>query len=627
MQENKELREAWDFVEHTGTSIFLTGKAGTGKTTFLRNVVEHSTKRLIVVAPTGVAAINAGGVTIHSFFQLPLTPYVPGASIRERYDFSKDKRRIIASLDMLVIDEISMVRADLLDAVDFVLRRYRDPSQPFGGVQLLMIGDLQQLTPVIRPEEERTLSQYYNTPYFFGSKALQQVSYVTIQLTHVYRQQDETFIRVLNHIRDGQPTSDDLTLLNQRYKPSFIPKPEEGYIRLTTHNRLADNYNDNELQKLPGKRYTFTAKVEGDFPANNCPAEESLQLKQGAQVMFIKNDTAHRYYNGLIGHVESIDGEHIIVKCTESDDSIKVEPEIWENTKYALNPTTHTIDTKVQGTFTQYPLRLAWAITIHKSQGLTFKHAIIDAGMSFASGQVYVALSRCTNLDGLVLASRIIPSNIINDSRVHDYISVQQKAAEDSIRILPQLKENYYRIQLTDLFNFNRLYASQQDLYRTIVEYFHSYPRLTDFMRETLEQVKKEVLDVAYKWRNVILQMPDDKLHDEATLLRVRRSADYFAAALKKNIPKLLNATKGVNGKNRKALEQLDERYKAFWLEYLAKEKLLDEMADTTFSIAKYLKAKQESLLDAMDTINPGSKQKRKKTKKTSSSPSYDDIM
>ena len=247
--------------------------------------------------------------------------------------------------------------------------------------------------------------------------------------------------------------------------------------------------------------------------------------------------------------------------------------------------------------------------------------------MSFASGQVYVALSRCTNLEGLVLASRIIPSNIINDSRVHDYISAQQKAAEDSIRILPQLKENYYRIQLTDLFNFNRLYAIQQDLYRTIVEYFHSYPRLTDFMRETLEQVKKEVLDVAYKWRNVILQMPDDKLHDEATLRRVRRSADYFAAALKKNIPKLLNATKGVNGKNRKALEQLDERYKAFWLEYLAKEKLLDEMADTTFSIAKYLKAKQESLLDAMDTINPGSKQKRKKTKKTSSSPSYDNIM
>lgn len=344
--------------------------------------------------------------------------------------------------------------------------------------------------------------------------------------------------------------------------------------------------------------------------------------------MFIKNDTAHRYYNGLIGHVESIDGEHIIVKCTGSDDSIKVEPEIWENTKYALNPTTHTIDTKVQGTFTQYPLRLAWAITIHKSQGLTFKHAIIDAGMSFASGQVYVALSRCTNLEGLVLASRIIPSNIINDSRVHDYISVQQKAAEDSIRILPQLKENYYRIQLTDLFNFNRLYASQQDLYRTIVEYFHSYPRLTDFMRETLEQVKKEVLDVAYKWRNVILQMPDDKPARRSHPAEGETKCRLLCGSLEEEHPQIAQRHQG-----RKRQEPQGARAgstsatKPSGWNTSPKRNCSTRWPTQRSPSPSTSKPNKKALLDAMDTINPGSKQKRKKTKKTSSSPSYDDIM
>ncbi len=616
MQANKELSEAWDFVEHTGTSIFLTGKAGTGKTTFLRTVRAQSSKRMIVVAPTGVAAINAGGVTIHSFFQLPLSPYIPGATIRERFDFSKEKRRIISSLDMLVIDEISMVRADLLDAVDFVLRRYRDRTQPFGGLQLLMIGDLQQLTPVIRPDDEETLSKYYDTPYFFGSKALAQISYVTIQLTHVYRQQDEAFITLLNHIRDGHPSAEDLNMLNARCNPAFIPKPEQGYIRLTTHNRLADNYNENELSKLPGKRHVFKAEVQGDFPTTSCPAEEDLQLKEGAQVMFLKNDPSHRFYNGKIGHVVSIDEKGIGVRCTGEKDVINVDKDVWENTKYTINPTTKTIESKVQGTFTQYPLRLAWAITIHKSQGLTFEHAIIDAGLSFASGQVYVALSRCKSLEGLVLASRIGFSNIFNDSRVASYISHQQVAAEESISQLPQLKENYFRQQLTDLFLFSRLYDSLQLLYHTIVEFFHGYPRLTDLYRTTMEQINKEVMTVSLKWRNVILRMPAEQLHRDETLLRVRRSADYFATALKKQLPVLLEKTKGVRGKNKKGLEQLDERYKDFQLQYLAKERLLDQMADKTFSVGVYLKAKQETMLDAMDRVNPG-KQKRQGTRKT----------
>ena len=303
MEMNEESILAWNIIEKTNANLFLTGKAGTGKTTFLKRLKELSPKRMIVLAPTGIAAINAGGMTIHSFFQLPLSPYIPGTTIRDRYDFRKEKRRIIRTLDMLVIDEISMVRADLLDAIDFVLRRYRDSTQPFGGVQLLMIGDLQQLTPVVTAQEEGILNQYYDTPYFFGSKTLRQVNYVTIQLSKVYRQQDPKFINILNHVRDGHPTPDDLNTLNSRCNPTFIPKPEDGYIRLTTHNRMADSYNENELMKLGGKRYRFKAEVEGEFPASSYPAEETLELKQGAQVMFIKNDSGHKYYNGKIGHV------------------------------------------------------------------------------------------------------------------------------------------------------------------------------------------------------------------------------------------------------------------------------------------------------------------------------------
>lgn len=623
MEKNRELREAWDFVEHTGTSIFLTGKAGTGKTTFLKTVKERSSKRMIVVAPTGVAAVNAGGVTIHSFFQLPFTPFIPGSTIRDRYDFSKVKRRIIASLDMLVIDEISMVRADLLDAVDSVLRRYRDSTQPFGGVQLLMIGDLQQLTPVVTQQDEQVLGQYYDTPYFFGSKALKQINYVTIQLTHVYRQQDQEFINILNHVRDGNPTAEDMNKLNSRCNPAFIPRAEDGYIRLTTHNRMADSYNENELLKLRGQRYSFKAKTEGDFPSANYPADETLVLKLGAQVMFIKNDTSgkHQYYNGRIGHIVSIDERSIAVKCPGDQDAINVEKDVWENTKYVINPEKKTIEAQVAGTFTQYPLRLAWAITIHKSQGLTFEHAIIDAGFSFASGQVYVALSRCKSLEGLVLASRIGISSIITDQRVTDYISHQQQRAEESIRQLPELKDAYYREQLLDMFNFNALYSSEQMLNRTMVEFFRSYPKLTDYHRQVMEKVKQKVVDVAYKWQAVIRKSTQETLQSEAFILRVRRSADYFATMLKENIPDLLEKTKIIKSGNKHGMELLDERYKDFRLQYLAKERMLDAMADKPFSVAAYLQVKQDSMLDAMEMVEPGSKRTRPRRRQIEDNP------
>ena len=614
--ENKELRNAWEFAEHTGISIFLTGKAGTGKTTFLKALKEHSSKRIIVVAPTGVAAINAGGVTIHSFFQLPLSPYVPGTTFKDRYDFGKEKRRIIRTLDMLVIDEISMVRSDLLDAIDNVLRRYRDPTLPFGGVQLLMIGDLHQLTPVVTPRDEELLRPYYDTPYFFGSHALQQTSYVTIQLTHVYRQQDQAFIDILNHVRDGVLTAEDLARLNARCKPMFIPKAEEGYIRLTTHNRMADSYNDNELHKLPGKRYVFKAEIEKEFPESSYPADVNLELKQGAQVMFIKNDPSplHLYYNGRIGHVVGFEEGKVVVKCPGDDYTISVEPAEWENTRYAINEETKVIEPQVLGIFRQYPLRLAWAITIHKSQGLTFEHAIIDASASFASGQVYVALSRCKSLEGLVLASQIQPRNIIGDARVNDYIARQQSEAEKSIEALPALKEEYYRTQLYDLFNFMPLFAAEQQLHRLLLEYFRQFPKLTNYHGTVIDQLKQKVIDVALRWRTVIQQTTAEGLHAPAFLERVKRSAAYFVTELEKMLPDAIEKTKMASTNNKRGMQLFDERYKDLWLAYLSKDRLLRAMEETPFTVSAYMQAKQEATLDAMDVVMPGSRPRKRKS-------------
>ena len=500
---NDELRIAWDFVEHTGRSIFLTGKAGTGKTTFLKTVVEQSKKRTIVVAPTGVAAINAGGMTIHSFFQLPFTPYVPNARIKSKFDFGKEKRRIIASLDLLIIDEISMVRSDLLDAIDSVLRRYRDHYKPFGGVQLLMIGDLQQLTPVVTPEDEALLKPYYDTPYFFGSKALQQIEYVTILLSQVFRQEDAAFLDVLNHIREANPTTDDIATLNQRCQPAFIPQQGEGYIRLTTHNYLADNYNENELKKLPGHSYTFQAQIEGNFPEYSYPTSEVLTLKEGAQVMFVKNDPTgeHRYFNGRIGEIVEISESRVCVLCAGDAEGIEVEPLEWENAQYQLNPETRVIETKVQGTFRQLPLRLAWAITIHKSQGLTFERAIIDANLSFAPGQVYVALSRCKTLEGMVLSAPIEARAIISDKRVEDYIGHQEEEAQKSISQLPQLKEEYYRFLLLELFDFHDIFYKEEHLLRLMTEFFyHAFTDATELHKRVLSNFSAQTMSVSEKW-------------------------------------------------------------------------------------------------------------------------------
>ena len=604
MEKNNELRTAWDFVENTGRSIFLTGKAGTGKTTFLKTVVERSRKRSVVVAPTGVAAINAGGVTIHSFFQLPLSPYVPGTQVKDKFDFSKQKRKIIASLDLLIIDEISMVRSDLLDAIDSVLRRYRDHFQPFGGVQLLMIGDLGQLTPVVTPEDERLLKPHYDTPYFFGSKALAQTNYVTIQLTQVYRQQDITFVDLLNHIREGQPSPGDLALLNSRCQPAFIPRPEEGYIRLTTHNQLANFYNESELRKLPGRVFQYKAEIKGTFPDYSYPTAEILQLKVGAQVMFVKNDPTvrHRYYNGRIGTVTYVDPKKVLVLCPGDEQAIDVEALEWENARYTLNPTTREIETDVQGTFTQFPLRLAWAITIHKSQGLTFDRAIIDANQSFAPGQVYVALSRCRSLEGLVLAAPIEPRSIINDERVDAYIAQQENDAQQSISQLPTLKEEYERHLLLELFDFHAVIYGEDQMVRLFAQYFyHSHSSLMQLHNQTMMGLRQQVADVAAKWQARIRQLAPADLRQQDFLDRVRRSADYFAQTLLTLLETPLKFTADVKTGNKQAMNRLGEVLPELRQAWLSRRYLLLKMAEQGFTVTGYLKEKQMSKLDALD--------------------------
>ena len=601
---NKALHSAWDFVEHTGRSIFLTGKAGTGKTTFLKTVVEKSHKRIIVVAPTGVAAINAGGVTIHSFFQLPFTPYVPNAKIKSKFDFGKEKRRIIASLDLLIIDEISMVRSDLLDAIDAVLRRYRDRYKPFGGVQLLMIGDLQQLTPVVTPEDERLLAPYYETPYFFGSKALSQIEYVTIQLEKVYRQEDGDFLDILNHIREAKPTAEDLMQLNQRYEPAFVPKPEDGYIRLTTHNYLADNYNDSELAKLSGSSFTFRAQIEGTFPEYAYPTSDVLILKEGAQVMFVKNDPSgyHRYYNGRIGQVVEIGESYISVLCPGDVEAIEVEPLEWENTQYRLNPETREIETKLQGRFRQLPLRLAWAITIHKSQGLTFEHAIIDANLSFAPGQVYVALSRCKTLEGMVLSAPIEARAIIADERVDSYITRQEEEARKSISQLPQLKEEYYRYLLLELFDFHDIFYKEEHLVRLMTEFFyHSHTDITERHKRVLSNFSSQTMAVAEKWLQKICQLPTAQLHEDDFLERVKRSAAYFEESVTTVFGNSLDLAAKIETKNKQAKTRFGDALADTRQAVLSRRYLLARIAELGFSINIYLHEKHDSLLDAID--------------------------
>ena len=403
------------YIQETGISVFLTGKAGTGKTTFLKHIVAGCSKRLAVVAPTGVAAVNAGGVTIHSFFQLPLCPYLPDVKElvteyqmpEKNRSLRKDRVKILRTLELLIIDEISMVRADILDAIDATLKRYRKNDRPFGGVQLLMIGDVQQLPPVVTESEKPFMDQVYPSPFFFNSRAFRKLGYIVIELNKIHRQRDAEFTSMLNDIRTGNPSDQTLERLNRRLDPGFDPPSGEYWIRLTTHNHQSDAINREKMDALKGKSMIFKAEIDGNYPESAYPTETELRLKKGAQVMFTRNDTSGNsmYFNGKIGTVTSLYPE--IIVTDENGNEIIVNQEKWDNVRYEINPETQEIQAVNDGSFTQYPLRAAWAITIHKSQGLTFDRVIIDAGRAFSFGQVYVALSRCRSLEGIVLTTPI----------------------------------------------------------------------------------------------------------------------------------------------------------------------------------------------------------------------------
>lgn len=613
----QEAQQAWDIIEKTRANLFLTGKAGTGKTTFLRELKQRSPKRMVVLAPTGIAAINAGGVTIHSFFQLPLSPYLPGTTFggreQRRYQFSKQKRNIIRTMDLLVIDEISMVRSDLLDAVDNVMRRYRQHHLPFGGVQLLMIGDLGQLAPVTTPDEDQLLRQYYDTPYFFSSTALRQAGYLTVELKKVFRQQDATFVTLLNQIRDNRATRETLARLNTRYIPGFVPERGSDYIQLTTHNRQAQSINEAELRALKAPLQRFTAEVEGTFPETSYPADHVLALKRGAQVMFIKNATDHRFYNGMLGEVTDIYEGIITVRSKDTGESIALERMEWTNTKYTLNEQTKEIEEKVEGTFRQYPVRLAWAITIHKSQGLTFNHAVIDASRSFSHGQTYVALSRCRSLEGMVLSQPLAPSAIISDNTVDQFTS-QLKPPTDAQ--ISELERTCTLQTLDELFSFQTVEDSMMHFRRTLEEFFHHRnPKLVEAYRQTTSTFA-ELRDVANKFRVQYTRMLTETSTVEAPALqeRIHKGAAFFRSKAEPLLTLVRQTT--LTTDNKIAHKQLNDRLPTLREELEVKCRLLDYEQSVLFSVSDYMKHKAQFLLGQADEAEDAQRTKKKKEPK-----------
>ncbi len=620
MEGNIELNTAWEFVEKTGKSVFLTGKAGTGKTTFLKRVVEESKKRVVVVAPTGIAAINAGGVTIHSFFQLPLHPFIPGMKIESKFAFSKEKRSIIKTIDILIIDEISMVRSDLLDAIDSVLRRFRNRHKPFGGVQLLMIGDLQQLSPVVTDEDVQFLSQYYPSPYFFGSHALARTDYVTIELKEVYRQQDAVFISMLNAVRGGRPSIEVIRALNSRYCPGFVPPPDEGYIRLTTHNHIADEYNSRQLSLIDDQAHSFEAEVSGNFPESSYPVDFRLELKAGAQVMFVKNDPSSdkRYYNGKIGIVTDFYEEYIMVQCPGEDEKIAVEPLEWENSRYVINEQTQEMESEVIGIFRQYPLRLAWAITIHKSQGLTFDKAIIDAASAFASGQVYVALSRCRTLEGMVLATPLRQDAVITDLRVEDYIEGQEVAAVRSLSRLDSIKEEYYKELLGELFDFNELASLQKRMLGVCKDFpSGSVVGLAQKHNDILNDLGEMVVPVGIKWQKIIAQKPFEEIVSSEFRLRIRNGCSYFLEQINTAYGDFLEKTADIKAENKELLKRYGNIWNDLDFELKVIRNLLKAMSVQDFTTDDYLRERQIAVYEASDFV-PKQLKTPKKTGRTS---------
>ncbi|MDY6822477.1 MAG: helix-turn-helix domain-containing protein [Thermodesulfobacteriota bacterium] len=536
------------YINTTNCHVFLTGRAGTGKTTFLHDIRHHTHKNTIVAAPTGIAAINAEGVTLHSLFQLPFGAFIPEdafpdgrppafelntpKTLHRQLKMNATKRNMLQKLELLIIDEVSMLRADLLDAIDTVLRRMRRrPHSPFGGVQILFIGDLNQLPPVIKDAEWQVLREYYNTLFFFGARSLQDSPPVYLELEHIYRQSDPVFINILNNLRDGQVSSTDTERLNQHCRPDFTPSAGDGYVFLTTHNRKADNINRAKLAKLPGREYHYNARVEGTFDDHTWPVDAVLTLKKGAQVMFIKNDISgeNRFFNGKIGIVDELREDDIKVRFDDGSDPVWVESHIWENKRYTLDKTTNEIQEKVVGTFVHFPLKLAWAITIHKSQGLTFDRAVIDVSQAFAAGQVYVALSRLTALDGLVLTEPFRWQGHRRDPVLESF--AERKTTSDSLDSeLNNAANQYLAIAVKDAFDFSGLWAALHQHIRTYdKDASRSQKQQYLSWAETLKDDVAPVKTVADKFINQLDAIfSTDPLDDAYLAERVQAAVDYF---------------------------------------------------------------------------------------------------
>lgn len=554
------------FVNGTNCHLFLTGKAGTGKTTFLRDITQSTHKKTIVAAPTGIAAINAGGVTLHSLFQLPFGTFLPTRSLPHNINFSSQvntpqtmlrnlqlntlKRKMLKELELLIIDEVSMLRADILDAIDTVLRHVRRLNHlPFGGVQILFIGDLLQLPPVVKSQEWEYLRPFYPSMHFFQALALQNQQPVYIELDKIYRQSDERFIALLNNLRENRISPEDTEILNRCHQPGFDPTKNEGYVYLTTHNQKAEQINRKALEKLPGKSYFFDASVEGDFKENLYPLEYTLELKKGAQVMFVKNDYSgqRQYFNGKIGTVEEIDGEDITVRFNDGSPPAMVEKYTWENKSFTLNKTSGEIEEKIKGSFRHYPIKLAWAITVHKSQGLTFEKAVIDVSSAFAPGQVYVALSRLTSLDGLVLTAPVPQSPPGMDYTLAAFSS-QKPQTHELEQILQVESYRYVNERILQTFDFSPVVATSKD-------------HLNTYSKDEKRSVKQKHKD----WAQNLLK----------EIIPVKEVADRFLSQLSKitsnaergNLPRLLERTQSakayfeplLKGLSHKVFDQMNE--------------------------------------------------------------------
>lgn len=566
------------FVNSTNRHVFLTGKAGTGKTTFLRRLAESTHKRYVILAPTGIAALNAGGVTIHSQFLLPFGSFVPeqqlpadippyGAfhdrgTLTRRHPLNALRRNVLRDVDLLIIDEVSMLRADLLDAIDFRMRSVRQRwGQPFGGAQVLMIGDLFQLPPVVKDDEWNVLRRWYGSMHFFEARVLKESGYAHIELDKIFRQQDDHFIRILNNLRDDRVTAEDVAALNVHYRPQIDPKDTEGVITLTTHNRTADELNQRALDQLPGQLHRFEANIEGDFPESMFPVLRELVLKEGAQLMFVRNDTEKAYFNGRLARVESISGGVITVRMIDTGMPYKLKRETWENKRYVVDPVTKEQQEQVLGTFEQYPVKLAWAITVHKSQGLTFDRAVIDVGQAFAPGQVYVALSRLRSLEGLILRTRIDPSVVTTDRDVVAF-SERRHSQQPLPEQLREQQRHYLQAVLTSTFDLGDLLKRAEWVQRdhTETNEFEDESMKTALTRFREQLAREEENTRKFQGQLLRLLQAGDR---EALLDRIRRGSDYYGALLTDRMKDLLQHLAQVEQLSRtkqysEALRELD---------------------------------------------------------------------